>query len=559
MLIVEQQRPFCWVKTCPSSLSLFQANADFHLKVMLETDPRLSCQHLDDHLQSIIANSSQCPVYRYGNTLVYKPVCRKRETKLMVIADDLTLPVVSRVGIVDDVSSQWYQKGALMELGRPLDVTKILPAERLSIARHMVILVTGLHSRGIIHGDIKPENFVKRPGKDALKIVDFSSARMTDNSDLNTWPSEIPSVEYTSPNRGQEGEPSTLFDDYFALAVSIWAVFAGERPFNGLFNSNEGHIPNVSKITDNELFCSVVDVLKEGGLKLDNTNTLLRRESFNADGLDRTISFPLSLFGPDPDDLDEPRGVKVKPRFCPHCFELAMLGADNVRDNDSQHPVEYPEFCHLRSSGRNVDSVSDYALQWLGGQETASEGGAQPESKLQEKPGDDRPRSRSPTQRPSLRVDTNSHLEVERSPWSGVSSVTITAGDQAYRRDRSATVRGPLPVAPSESDEGYESMGRGTSNTTNDLEVKSRPRGSSFQRTMSTWSESSVGSTTDDNNWESEVEDCMVNCTSPPHTPYPLNTSRLQVTSSFESVSLSEDDVGDGGGTWNAIETHRRF
>ncbi|ROV94799.1 hypothetical protein VMCG_08866 [Cytospora schulzeri] len=534
------------------------ATAETLPPMMLETDPRLSCQHLEDHLQSIIGNSSQCPIYRYSNTLAYKPICRKRETKLMVIADNLTLPVVSKVGIVDDVSSQWYQKGALMELGDPLDVTKILPAERVSIARHMVVLVTGLHGKGIIHGDIKPENFVKKPGEDTLKIADFSSARMIDDSDLSTWPSEIASVEYTSPNRDQDGGPSTFFDDYFALAVSIWAVFAGQRPLNGLFNSNEGHTPDLSKITENELFCSVVDVLKEGGLELDVTNTLIRRESFNADGLDRTISFPLSLFGADPDDLDEPKGVKVKPQFCPHCFELAMLGADNIRDSGPQHPVEYPELCHLRNSGANVDSVSDYALQWLDGQETASEGGAAGSSMLQANSGNDRSRSRSPANRPSLRVDTNSSLEVEKPQWSGVSSVTITAGDQTHTRDRSDTVRGPLPAAPSESDEGYESMGRRTSRATNELGVKTRPRGSSFQRTMSTWSESSAGSNTDYDNDDVEAEGSILHCSSPPRTPYPLNISRLQVTSSFESVSLSDAGDGGGSGTWDAIGTDGR-
>lgn len=475
----------------------------------------------------------------------------------MVIADDLTLPVVTKVGIVDDISSQWYQKGALMELGCPLDVTKILPADRVSIARHMVILVTRLHGRGIIHGDIKPENFVKRPGSDTLNIVDFSSARMIDNSDLNTWPPEIASVKYTSPNRSQNGEPSTLFDDYFALAVSIWAVFASQKPLNGLFNSNEGHTPDVSKITDNELFCSVVDVLREGGLELDQEQTLVRRESFNADGLDRTISFPLSLFGADPDDLDEPKGVKVKPRFCPHCFELAMLGADCVRNCSPQHPVEYPEFYHLRNPGRTTDPVSDYALQWLDGQETASEGGATLDSMLQAVSINSRPRSRSPAPRPCLRVDINPHLEIEKPQWSGVSSATIIAGDQTCSRDRSDTVRGPLPAAPSDSDEGYESMSRGTSNATNDLEVKTRPRGSSFQRTMSAWSESSVESSMDDENDESEAEDCMVNWSSPPRTPYPLNISRLQMTSSFESVNLS-DGGDDGGGTLDAVYIHGR-
>ncbi|KKY33540.1 hypothetical protein UCDDA912_g06519 [Diaporthe ampelina] len=517
---------------------------------MLETDPRLSCQHLEDISTSIVANGSQCPVYKYSNTLAFKPVCRKRETKLMVVASELTLPVVSKVGVVDDVSAQWYQKGALMELGYPIDVARILPAERVSIAKHMMKLVTALHRKGILHGDIRPEKFVKQPGSDALKIVDFSSARMIDDSDLSTWPGEPPAAEYTSPNRSHEDEASTPFDDYYALAVSIWAVFAGEGPMVGLFNSNEGHVPDISKITDDELFCSVVDVLEEGGLQLDTPVTLARRNSMSIDPSNRSVSFPLSLFGADPDDLDDHNGVKSKPRFCPHCFEIAMSNADKITGKTPKPAADYPEFCHLRKPTNEMRAASDYALQWLEGQEMAD---AENPPYLEDMPrpdsGGGHARTRSPPRNSNLRVNTNTDQEVEKPLWSGVSAVTVKAADQAPGRDRSNTVRGPFPAAPSASDEGYESLGW-TSSGTNELQPKQRARGLSFQRTMSAWSESSVGSTTDDDSasrGNGETEDSRSNCSSPPLTPMPLNLKRLQVTSSFESVTLSEADAGHDG------------
>lgn len=516
--------------------------------MMLETDPRLSCEHLEYNSVSIITNSSQCPVYKYSNTLAYKPVCRKRETKLMVVAGEITLPVVSKVGVVDDMSAQWYQKGALMELGYPVDVTRILPAERVSIAKHMMILVTALHRKGILHGDIKPERFVKPPGSDALKIVDFSSARMADDSDLNTWPGEAPTTEYTSPNRSSEGgEASTPFDDYYALAVCIWSVFSGERPMVGLFNSNEGHTPDISKITDDELFCSVVDVLEEGGLQLDTPVTLARRNSMSIDPSNRSVSFPLSLFGADPDDLDDHNGVKSKPRFCPHCFEIAMSNADKITGHAPKPALDYPEFCHLRKPAHDVGAASDYALQWLEGQELeegADEAENPPYFEHIPRPesGQGHLRNKSSPRNSNLRVNTNTEKEVEKPLWSAVSAATITAADQASRRDRSNTVRGPFPVAPSASDEGYESLDWASS-AANELQSKQRSRGLSFQRTMSAWSESSAGSTADNHSesrGDEESEDSGSNYSSPPLTPMPLNLKRLQVTSSFESVTLSE-------------------
>jgi serine/threonine protein kinase len=522
--------------------------------MMLETDLRLSCEHLDDKSLSILANGTQCPVYKYSNTLAYKPVCRKRETKLMVIASELTLRVVSKVGVVDDMSAQWYQKGAVMELGYPLDVTKILPAERVSIAKQMMILVTSLHRKGILHGDIKPERFVKQPGSDSLKIAGFSSARMIDDSDLNTWPGEAPAVEYTSPNRSgaaSEEEASTPFDDYYALAVSIWSVFSGERPMVGLFNSNQGHVPDISKITDDELFCSVVDVLEEGGLQLDTPVTLARRNSMSIDPSNRSVSFPLSLFGADPDDLDDHNGVKSKPTFCPHCFEIAMSNADKIAAKTPKAAPVYPEFSHLRNSRHDVAAASDYALQWLEGQEIGD--GADNPPYLEDMPRPDsaegHPRTRSPPRNTNLRVDTSTDQEVEKPPWSAVSGATITATNQASRRERSDTVRG----APSASDEGYESLGwaSGGANELQHPKQQQRSRGLSFQRTMSAWSESSVGSTADDgsesrgNGW---TEDTQSNCSSPPRTPMPLNLKRLQVTSSFESVDLAEAQGGRNTG-----------
>lgn len=529
------------------------ATAESLPPMMLETDLRLSSEHLEDSSASIITNGSNCPIYKYSNTLAYKPVCRKRETKLMVVANELTLQVVSKVGVVDDMSAQWYQKGALMELGYPLDITRILPAERVSIAKHMLILVTALHRKGILHGDIKPERFVKQPGSDALKIVDFSSARMIDDSDLNSWPGETPTIEYTSPNRSAEGEASTPFDDYYALAVSIWSIFSGQRPMVGLFNSNEGHVPDISKITDDELFCSVVDVLEEGGLKLDTPVTLARQNSMSIDPSNRSVSFPLSLFGADPDDLDNHNGVKSKPRFCPHCFEIAMSNADKITGKTPKPAHDYPEFCHLRKPTHDVGAASDYALQWLEGQEIGE--GAEDPSYLEELPrpdlGDGHLRTRSPPRNSNLRVNTATDQDVEKPLWSAVSAATVTATNQATGRNRSDTVRGPFPVAPSASDEGYESLGWASSGA-NELQSKQqRSRGLSFQRTMSAWSESSVGSTADDDTESRETggtEDSRSNCSSPPLTPMPLNIKRLQPTSSFESVSLSEAEDGRNAG-----------
>lgn len=430
-------------KHAPTTLAWYPAARAYSLPpVMLETDARLSCQHLENRLASIIAEGSQCPVYLYSNTLAYKPVCRKQETTLLLLAEEVALPIVSRVGVVDDTSSQWYQKGVVMDLGCPLDVTKIFPAERHSIAQQMITLVSKLHEKGVIHGDIRPGNFVKASvtDGDGLRMVGFSSARMADDSDLSLWLAEEPRLEYTAPSRVYSSGPSSLLDDYFALAVSIWAVFAGEDPVAGLFSSNEGHAPDVTKITDDGLFCLVVDILERGGLRLDSIQMASRRGALEQ--LNRCVSFPLSLFDVEPDDLDQ----------------------------HHPHPIQYPELCHLNSSHEHdLGSMSDYGLEWLLGQQSAAatsydceeawvpvlEGGEEDEEEM----------SQAKTRRrwPFLRVDTKTgHSGVEEPVWSGVSTATST-GATIVPTDRFTTKIGPTTVPASESDEGYMSMSRGRS------------------------------------------------------------------------------------------------
>lgn len=458
--------------------------------LMLESDPRLSCRQLAAHLPPIIVDKNQCPVSRDGNMLTYRE-CRNRELTFTLLAGDVTLPITSRVGVIDDFSSLWYLKGIVTEVGIPLDVTAIAPAEKVSTARQMITLVTRLHEKGIIHGDIRVENFIRRPQDDRLRLVGLTSARMADDSDLNSWPAELPTPEYASPKRGQGLGPSSVFDDYFALAICVWAVFSGEKPVAGLFSSNEGRAPDVPKITDDELMCHVLDILEEGGLALESIHTLPRRDTT---GLVRAHAFPLVLFDA---DFDSPSGSEAdtpRPSSCPHCPKKAVAYVHQDGKMPLNHPTEYPEYCNLGVLKFDVSSVSDYALEWLLSQESVA-------------PADDAhsgmtPWSQylsSPKLRPILRLDTKFHrVQVQglaQSPGSGTTSAGATvvaagrvSGGKNYPRSVS---KAPEP-APSESDEGYQSMSRRSSSTASD--TRPRSYATSLSRPTSAGSESSFGS-----------------------------------------------------------------
>ncbi|OMJ67852.1 hypothetical protein SteCoe_34873 [Stentor coeruleus] len=87
---------------------------------------------------------------------------------------------------------------------------------------------TSLHSKGIIHHDVKPENFVF-DSKGFLCLTDFGisqklSSRMKINKSGTLW-YLAPEILY--------GQPYNLTSDYFSLGVIMFEIMEGRRPFSG--------------------------------------------------------------------------------------------------------------------------------------------------------------------------------------------------------------------------------------------------------------------------------------------------------------------------------------
>jgi hypothetical protein len=267
--------------------------ADDLSRVMLEDDPRMLCTR---GMESVIGAGGGSIVYKFSDTLALKDRCCKRETDFMTLAGDLSMPLVSIFGKVE--RDTWYQRGVVMELGTPLEVENIHKKDRPSVAFQMLDLVNGLRRRKIVHGDIKPANMVWDKNR-RIRLIDFGSARMADGSDLDE-PETFPATrEYLAPNRSPEYRPPTLIDDAYALAVSIWAVFAGESPDIGLFNQNGGPMPDLSKITDPGILDLVLDLLEDGGFDLNSAMPPLRH-NHSCFGASSISTHPASE--PDEDD-----------------------------------------------------------------------------------------------------------------------------------------------------------------------------------------------------------------------------------------------------------------
>ena len=84
------------------------------------------------------------------------------------------------------------------------------------------------HQRGIIHRDVKPANIMVR--KDGVaKIADFGIARMQSHS-LTQTGQILGTPNYMSPEQ-ISGKPVDGRSDQYSLAVMLYEVLTGEKPF----------------------------------------------------------------------------------------------------------------------------------------------------------------------------------------------------------------------------------------------------------------------------------------------------------------------------------------
>jgi PAS domain-containing protein len=110
-----------------------------------------------------------------------------------------------------------------------------------------------IHSRQILHGDIKTENLfiVRTPAQRRLiKVVDFGLAR----ADLGQDDGIAGTPEYLAPER-IAGAPASPASDIYALGIVFWELLTGRLPFTGtmdeVFEQQRTHeLPPPSRLVD---------------------------------------------------------------------------------------------------------------------------------------------------------------------------------------------------------------------------------------------------------------------------------------------------------------------
>nr|MDQ3297338.1 protein kinase [Myxococcota bacterium] len=108
---------------------------------------------------------------------------------------------------------------------------KVSPKVACDIMWQVADAVRFIHSRTIIHGDIKSENiFIVRTAaqRRLIKLLDFGLAR----PDLDRVDGVDGTPEYLAPER-IAGQPVSPASDIYALGIVFFEMFVGHLPFHG--------------------------------------------------------------------------------------------------------------------------------------------------------------------------------------------------------------------------------------------------------------------------------------------------------------------------------------
>jgi serine/threonine-protein kinase len=87
------------------------------------------------------------------------------------------------------------------------------------------------HRKGIVHRDVKPGNILITDAGD-VKVTDFGIARAVSEASMTVTGTTLGSVHYFSPEQAR-GDEVTGASDVYALAIVLFEMLTGRRPFTG--------------------------------------------------------------------------------------------------------------------------------------------------------------------------------------------------------------------------------------------------------------------------------------------------------------------------------------
>jgi serine/threonine protein kinase len=162
-----------------------------------------------------------------------------REAELYALLDDPRIPRVYDVDALSNgtpyVVMEFVPGGSLeLLLGRGA----LSPRRAVMIAKEVLAALSYVHSRGVLHRDVKPANVIlnESEGKCQVRLVDFGIAKVfydaPTGGPLTQQGTLVGTPHYMAPER-LLGNDSDEKSDIYSVGVMLYEMLTGSVPFSG--------------------------------------------------------------------------------------------------------------------------------------------------------------------------------------------------------------------------------------------------------------------------------------------------------------------------------------
>ncbi|KAF8320512.1 kinase-like domain-containing protein [Cantharellus anzutake] len=183
----------------------------------------------------------------------------------LLAGNDCAIPVIGRYFNQGEITGFITRLGRCITQGPQDDIRLEYHNRRLSVIQQFCALLNRLHSKGIIHGDVKPSNLVFDAAGN-LRFIDFAEAVLESEPPCR----HASTIHYTSPSSLKTRSPLTRADDLYAAGVTIWHIYTGHLPFEHIKEDDvdllieEGLRPDLSLIDDEAVKALIREYLDGG-------------------------------------------------------------------------------------------------------------------------------------------------------------------------------------------------------------------------------------------------------------------------------------------------------